>query len=691
MAFVNDAFTIAVNKITNNKHLNDITTIGRIINEDINREQLVQTFEFLTGKLFNLSSLNSVYYVEKEDLIIPVCKSGLFKSQILFNYLCNLKNALSTGDIFPQNDQNTFEEINISKTGICSPFGTMFGYDKKTENKLSDDNYIDYLFETASDGISLDDVKIIHNHLFGTYDVKQLGNNLIKNFIKEINLNKHNNFEKINDIRNFINNSFIEGVYKYLFNYANSHKKVIFIVFDDMEFIIIKKLLQIMEQTENTLLKNFIIISINYENLLFTEHFDYNKKLNEINTYFVNLYNYLSTKLIPYLPSIRQNTNIINISSNETKTTDIIETKVSELDNTNIANIIGYDETLVRNNLNFINPHLTEFIKWQIEAYNMSTKWLNDTSYIISQNETYESIVNKLKIQEFRDYNDDKFSANAKEFINTYNGKLYLVAKNDLTFKFPIYATDFVIPVCHVGQNRSQILYRLLINIKLMLGVKQNKEIINDPTNLNCSGLNVSCAHGAESGFDPHTAYKNLSQDNFYQYLYTSIDTDNNTLNVFKYLWNVDKISRLGEKLIASDKKQNLNPSESAVDFKEVETTRQFMRNEFNTKIYQPLIQYAHNGNKIVILAFMRGGPIILNRLLENVKNSGVTNLSNIHIICLNIGDPTNTASDRTLANNIIREFNDNISTQIATNISVARAFKKFYQHLSEIIIPRKL
>jgi hypothetical protein len=76
-------------------------------------------------------------------------------------------------------------------------------------------------------------------------------------------------------------------------------------------------------------------------------------------------------------------------------------------------------------------------------------------------------------------------------------------SRNVWNWSVEIKNNDVVIPVCHVGKNRSQIMHAVLCAIKRASG----KNIL------------VTKPHGAESGWDPHSGYENLNNNNFFEWL----------------------------------------------------------------------------------------------------------------------------------------------------------------------------
>lgn len=79
--------------------------------------------------------------------------------------------------------------------------------------------------------------------------------------------------------------------------------------------------------------------------------------------------------------------------------------------------------------------------------------------------------------------------------------------KSRRNFSVHIRPEDFVIPVCHEGMNRAQILYLVLHGLKRVLVPPDCPRRVCVP-------------HGAESGFDPYQAYANLTEHNVYGYIH---------------------------------------------------------------------------------------------------------------------------------------------------------------------------
>ena len=80
--------------------------------------------------------------------------------------------------------------------------------------------------------------------------------------------------------------------------------------------------------------------------------------------------------------------------------------------------------------------------------------------------------------------------------------------------QFLLRADDIVYPVCHEGQNRSQVMHLVLQGVMRQLGAPPE---------------HVQAPHGASGGFDPFQAYEHLTEDNFFGYIQGHIQPISNT------------------------------------------------------------------------------------------------------------------------------------------------------------------
>jgi hypothetical protein len=73
-------------------------------------------------------------------------------------------------------------------------------------------------------------------------------------------------------------------------------------------------------------------------------------------------------------------------------------------------------------------------------------------------------------------------------------------------FSVHVRPEDFTVAMCHEGMNRAQITTLVLHGVK--------RSMIGE------GNLRVCVPHGAESGFDPYQAYKDLTDETMYGYLH---------------------------------------------------------------------------------------------------------------------------------------------------------------------------
>ena len=209
-------------------------------------------------------------------------------------------------------------------------------------------------------------------------------------------------------------------------------------------------------------------------------------------------------------------------------------------------------------------------------------------------------------------------------------------------FKLHIKPNDFVIPICHEGLNRSQVL-------KLVLaGVKRQTYRLSG-TIPSTSELHVAFPHGAESGFDPYLAYKDLTPANdmdAYSYIHglllsrfnprsdpSSPLIDNPTewqQKCFAQAFGVgEKSKRIGEVYAREHGLSGTNPDGSLITvLNPIDTSNQFyldkvmrvrkeIRNAMNDILYNPDNLRACRANfagqdegRVIIFCFMRAARI---------------------------------------------------------------------------------
>jgi hypothetical protein len=190
---------------------------------------------------------------------------------------------------------------------------------------------------------------------------------------------------------------------------------------------------------------------------------------------------------------------------------------------------------------------------------------------------------------------------------------------NPNMFTLIVTDADIVITACHEGINRSQM-----------------SALVSEEGMRRAFGTSVGRAgfpHGAENGFDPHIAYKDINEDNWYGYIYGGIlprsDPGEWQHEVFYTAFGVEKAERLGQSLVGD---LNLNPEVfDDVTFASCGVARTEMRRRFDENIYSPtklreaLAQLSDNTTgKVIFLCFCRAAAIIMARLIENAGDVGL-------------------------------------------------------------------
>ena len=203
-------------------------------------------------------------------------------------------------------------------------------------------------------------------------------------------------------------------------------------------------------------------------------------------------------------------------------------------------------------------------------------------------------------------------------------------------FQVHIRPEDFLLPVCHEGVNRSQVLYLVLNALRAQLAVTGN---------VRKRGGGVSVPHGAESGFDPYQAYENLDGDNVYGYIHGKIlprgsrgdYLHENFFNVF----GLDKQRRPGQ-LTCEEARRELNSDDTSTApdemYARVAADRTAQREDMNALLYDPdnLKSYTGDGGRVIFFTFARAGGIMLKRLLEASPDKDMTG---IYIVMLPFPD----------------------------------------------------
>jgi hypothetical protein len=194
---------------------------------------------------------------------------------------------------------------------------------------------------------------------------------------------------------------------------------------------------------------------------------------------------------------------------------------------------------------------------------------------------------------------------------------------------------DVVIPVCHEGMNRSQILYLALHALKKRCNVEP---------------LTIGRPHGAESGFDPYQAYADLDGENVFGYINGVMlprGSPGEWLHdCFFKTFHVEKSLRVGDTGISN---AGLNPDENdpSLDmFRRLTRRRQQQRQLMNQLLFSPdnlrarLTDRARN--KVIFFCFCRAASIVLRRIVEQRQSC-----ANICIVALPWADNISRAGGR--------------------------------------------
>jgi len=207
-----------------------------------------------------------------------------------------------------------------------------------------------------------------------------------------------------------------------------------------------------------------------------------------------------------------------------------------------------------------------------------------------------------------------------------------------------IHPTDYLIPVCHQGMNRSQVMRLVLTGVRKKL---EDKGGVHTEW--------VSRAHGAVSGCDAHSAWEKgtLNEENFITYMFDTGeifeedydpqgDTDAQSGPLqrgFVELFKVGKKPRIGEEMARGRK---LNPTTEYVsprEWLEIGEQREYTHRWFNKFMFAPMESIreaaataAHErdtpkqgqnmlppqrATRRIFFAFARAVPNLIDRLLE--------------------------------------------------------------------------
>jgi hypothetical protein len=206
-----------------------------------------------------------------------------------------------------------------------------------------------------------------------------------------------------------------------------------------------------------------------------------------------------------------------------------------------------------------------------------------------------------------------QFLADMVEFVR--RGGSFVCAPDAGSWSFALRSADFVLPACHEGMNRSQVLYLVLQGLRRVYAS-------NEP-------VRVAVPHGAESGYDPHAAYDAaaLTLDNMYEYVHGVMlprgAPGDYLHDNFYRVFGVDKCRRPGQ-MTAAAMGLELNPDDDAPDLGKLAAHRQAQRAAMNRLYYDPeeLRKYTGSGGRIVYVGFARAPGILVHRMLEATSKS---------------------------------------------------------------------
>lgn len=184
----------------------------------------------------------------------------------------------------------------------------------------------------------------------------------------------------------------------------------------------------------------------------------------------------------------------------------------------------------------------------------------------------------------------------------------------------PLLATDEVYPCCSQGSNRSQVLYRVLVD-----DFKHRK---------------VHLPHGLVSGYDPHAAYQKLTYDNWFDgYICDGAVEQDMFAKAFEMVFpGFRKSPKLGQREADG---LTLNMDDYlTVALEDLERDRAFMHRWFDEHVYGSV---PATGVRKVFVCFAGPGlKILLQRLREQRH---LANFNHIYIMVLPYDDEASRAA----------------------------------------------
>jgi len=286
-----------------------------------------------------------------------------------------------------------------------------------------------------------------------------------------------------------------------------------------------------------------------------------------------------------------------------------------------------------------------------------------------------------------------QFTTNGGTFVVSPS---YEAVKSFNHFKVHIRTGDLVIPMCHEGMNRSQIMYLVQQALKSNLDEIDNCTPDTSNTPDTQDTRRVTLPHGACSGFDPYQGYSDLNSENCYRFIHGKIFPLSDAVRTgdwmhtnFHKAFGVEKARRIGQEYNEVEGLE-LNPNESMVDTEEfvhLADSRQKQRKFMDRHLYDSQLLKAQTGygGRVVVICFCRSASIFLHRLLEV---SGSKDLSNIVIISLPYPDVISRAGGMSE----IEEYTKRTGRPITRDeLSTQRHVEEFtfYSRLFKLIVLR--
>jgi len=206
-----------------------------------------------------------------------------------------------------------------------------------------------------------------------------------------------------------------------------------------------------------------------------------------------------------------------------------------------------------------------------------------------------------------------KFQASGGEFIVlNKDGGLTKDDGTPLTVKIDCSKRNTFFPVCVNGSHRSHLMKLALAEWCLL-----NKCLVNK------HDAKIALPHGAVSGNDPHTAYKDLTPDNWTEYLCDPplSNVSDKFTAAYAKAFGHERGPRVGEDQVLNQKLV-MNANDYETNLKEVEISRQHMRDWFTQHYYVEASEKQH----FYFFCFRHAAIRVIKRYLETRTNfRGIT------------------------------------------------------------------